>query len=169
MQLDPLPGVWHPLRDKDRVNSFGLGVYDVTPDWLQQIGLKNSFTQDSKFWCSVLTARDIPAAEPERFGFELYNPQLVARQFGLCQSLAIPILTIGNHNWEARFLFEEEDVWQSPTVQFKTSTLPSFSACKLVTESYNLWWYNEGLWSNTTNKVINNFTFSVTSFEDMSL
>lgn len=133
-----MPGRWYPLGVKDKSSVYGVGVFDATLEWLKRIGMFQSFTQDSLFWCSVLAARDLPAAEPEHFGLEAYNPKLVAKQFGLCQSLAIPLLTTGNHHWESRFVFSEEDVWGSPTLQYNLTRLPFRMACNLITESYQL-------------------------------
>ena len=49
-------------------------------------------------------------AAPEFFCFEAYNPQLVARQFGLVQMLAMPYFLTRNDPGMSRGRFEEGKV-----------------------------------------------------------
>ncbi|KAI4325916.1 hypothetical protein MLD38_031277 [Melastoma candidum] len=43
------------------------------------------------FWNGVLTRRDLPVIFDGYLTFEVYNPQLCARQFGFIQSVAVPL------------------------------------------------------------------------------
>ncbi|KAI4325690.1 hypothetical protein MLD38_031067 [Melastoma candidum] len=43
------------------------------------------------FWNGVLTCRDLPVIFDGYLTFEVYNPQLCARQFGFIQSVAVPL------------------------------------------------------------------------------
>ncbi|KAI4325125.1 hypothetical protein MLD38_030548 [Melastoma candidum] len=44
------------------------------------------------FWNGALTSRDLPVVFDNYLSFEVYNPQLCARQFGFIQSAAVPLV-----------------------------------------------------------------------------
>lgn len=77
--------------------------------WLQSLDIHSSSLGSGNFWSSVvLRSNDLIAVEPEYFGFDAYNPKLVARQFGLVQMLATPYLLIDNDPWMSRAHLKKE-------------------------------------------------------------
>ena len=66
------------------------------PAWLQSLDIHSSSLDSGNFWSSVLRSRNFIAVEPEYFYFKAYNPQLVAREFGLIHILVMPYFLTRN-------------------------------------------------------------------------
>ena len=91
------PGIWNIIPgkqvvfvEKDPWRRYAM------PAWLQSFDIHSSSLDSENFCSSVLRSRDLIAVEPEYFYFEAYNPQLVARQFGLIHMLVMPYFLTHN-------------------------------------------------------------------------
>lgn len=135
------PGTWNIFPGKMATSDKdGAWRHHAMPTWLKSLDLHSTSLESGNFWSSVLRSRDLIAAEPEYFGFEAYNPQLVARQFGLVQMLAIPYFLTRNDPWTSRGRFEEGRALQSKTLN---TTSMSISPWKWITKAvrgFHLWW-----------------------------
>ena len=112
-------------------------------------------------WSSFLCPRDLACYDfvNETSGVEVYNPQLVANQFGLVQSFALPYIWSLNDDWSIR-----------PSVDPKT--LESIFRMKIphlyhrvwrytqrtVTLSFDAWWKkSEWVYSGTLDGALTHF------------
>ena len=77
-------GIWNIIPGKQviTVEKDPWRLYAM-PAWLQSLDIHSSSLDSGNFWGSVLRSRVFIAVEPEYSYFKTYNPQLVARQFGL--------------------------------------------------------------------------------------
>ncbi|XP_021739022.1 uncharacterized protein LOC110705450 isoform X2 [Chenopodium quinoa] len=155
---------WHPfsgedemdisLEVKSREDTLGQCMKAATPIWLLEISCMMIREEDESHWSSILLPRDLICLEPQVIGIEVYNPNLVARQFGMTQGLGIPYYKTLNRPWGTRpnlldmalkpadnkFAFTEKWLKSFPTYEVKTlHIIPWFRRAE-IDPGYELWW-----------------------------
>ncbi|KAI4342603.1 hypothetical protein MLD38_027211 [Melastoma candidum] len=75
------------IVDFGRVDRRNWAPFPGSKTFAQEINLQAA----RGFWNGVLTRRDLPVIFDGYLTFEVYNPQLCARQFGFIQSVAVPL------------------------------------------------------------------------------
>nr|XP_011461809.1 PREDICTED: uncharacterized protein LOC101301378 [Fragaria vesca subsp. vesca] len=141
----------------DREENFNFNPYsklDALPPWLIFPWSEMSETEFSKLkdmWASFLVSRDLPVGISlpkfghKTFGFEVYCPNLCARQFGLIQGIPTPpFFSLSTHFLEKISVggFEEQlQLLKVTTAQLLTKLeLSSYSPLPSTSSSFKTWW-----------------------------
>ncbi|XP_074317308.1 uncharacterized protein LOC141653441 isoform X2 [Silene latifolia] len=83
-------------------DTTGKWMNKAAPLWLLDLSCMDFREGDQLHWLSVWQPRDLMCVEPKGIGVEAYNPNLVARQFGMTQGLGIPYYKTLNRPWGTR-------------------------------------------------------------------
>ncbi|KAK9699768.1 hypothetical protein RND81_08G194900 [Saponaria officinalis] len=128
----------------------------AAPLWLLNISRMYIREQDQRHWLSVFQCRDLMCLEPKGFGVEAYNPNLVARQFGMTQGVGVPYYKTLNRPWGSRSnildiapksgdnrnVFSEKWVMSlyNDALSSSSNQIIPWSKCIAVDSGYELWW-----------------------------
>lgn len=143
-----------PYKGKLRGDKLGHWVKAASPSWLLNMSCVMFQERDQLHWSSILLARDLMCLEPQIIGVEVYNPNLVARQFGLTQGLGIPYYKTLNRPWgtrpnlldmalkstENKYAFTETWLKSFPTYEVRSlHIIPWFRRAE-IDPGYEVWW-----------------------------
>ncbi|XP_048495091.1 uncharacterized protein LOC104884226 isoform X3 [Beta vulgaris subsp. vulgaris] len=155
---------WHPFSGEDEMNIPSNGkpredtlrhwMKAATPIWLLEISCIKFREEDQLHWSSILLHRDLICLEPQVIGVEVYNPNLVARQFGMIQGLGIPYYKTLNRPWGTRpnlldmalkstdnkYAFTETWLKSCPTCEVKSLLIIPWFRRAEIDPGYELWW-----------------------------
>ncbi|XP_057516393.1 uncharacterized protein LOC130797704 isoform X1 [Amaranthus tricolor] len=139
---------------KFRTNTLGHSMKVAIPNWLQEISCMIFRERDQLYWSSILLSRDLICLEPQVIGVEVYNPNLVARQFGMTQGLAIPFYKTLNRPWGTRpnllemalkstdnkYAFTETWLKAFPTYEVRSLNITPWFRQAEIDAGYEIWW-----------------------------
>lgn len=155
---------WHPFSGENemdvtsegrfREDTLGHWMKAATPIWLLEISCMMFQEGDRFHWSSILLSRDLMCLEPQVIGVEVYNPTLVARQFGMTQGLGIPYYKTLNRPWgtrpnlldvsvkstENKYDFTESWLKSFPTYEVRSLHITPWFRRAEVDSGYELWW-----------------------------
>ncbi|KAL9227252.1 hypothetical protein vseg_002966 [Gypsophila vaccaria] len=126
----------------------------AAPSWLLNISCTDIQEEDQLYWLSVWQPRDLMCLEPKGIGVEAYNPNLVARQFGMTQGLGIPYYQTLNRPWGSRSnlldtspksgdnknIFAENWLLSLCSDGLSSNHISPWLRCVAVDSGYELWW-----------------------------
>ncbi|XP_056698632.1 uncharacterized protein [Spinacia oleracea] len=155
---------WHPFSGEDemdipsegkiREDTSGHWMKEAAPVWLVEISCMRIREGDESHWSSILVSRDLICLEPQAIGVEAYNPNLVARQFGMTQGLGIPYYKTLNRPWGTRLnlldmalksvdnkhSFTETWLKSLPTYEVRYLHITPWFRRAEIDSGYELWW-----------------------------
>ncbi|KAH9620996.1 hypothetical protein KSS87_021899 [Heliosperma pusillum] len=149
------PSDWHPFSRIDETeDTTGKWMNKAAPLWLRDLSCMSFREGDQLHWLSVLQPRDLMCVEPKGIGVEVYNPNLVARQFGMTQGLSIPYYKTLNRPWgtrpnildtapksgDSRTTFAETWLKSIGNDALSSSQIIPWFRRAAVDSGYELWW-----------------------------
>lgn len=162
----PLPSSnktsWHPCSAKDEIDApldeFSSWAKIAAPLWLLETSPMMYKSDDSAHWQSILVPRDLLYVGPQSIGAEVYNPNLVARQFGMIQACPVPFYQTLNQPWGTRCEFllggskknTREELDRKYAIENSVSSRETFNVSSFnvqpwfcsadVDDGFEIWW-----------------------------